>query len=90
MLKHIGIAFSGMLLAGAAIAQTTTTPPPPASSPPQGSGSAPMGPPAGAGKDAPSVPGTSTAPGNPNETQRRLDTPGQGGASGGGSGGSGR
>jgi len=48
-----------------------------------------MGPPAEAGKDAPSVPGASTAPGNPNETQRRLDTPGQGGASGSGSGGGG-
>ena len=84
-MMRLSIMLAVLLVGGAAIAQTTQQPPPAATQPPAtGSGSAPMGPPSSATQTNPSTPGSSTVPGNPNETQRKLDTPTQGGSGGGG------
>jgi len=72
------------LMSGASLAQTTT--PPPKNTPP-GSGSRAIGPTSPQSAE-PVTPGTSTVPGRPTDTQKKLDsgTTGGGGGSGGGSG----
>jgi hypothetical protein len=46
---------------------------------PEGSGSAPIGPPATGKTEAGPMPGKSSVPGAPNPTEKKLDTPSAGG-----------